>query len=45
MGNTQTINNLTFGGRVIYLDFIKCIGIICVIYGHVELFGFGLSKM
>lgn len=44
MGNTQTINNLTFGGgRVIYLDFIKCIGIICVIYGHVELFGFGLS--
>ena len=31
------------GGRIFYLDLIKCIGIICVIYGHVELFGFGLS--
>lgn len=30
-------------GRIFYFDLIKCIGIICVIYGHVELFGFGLS--
>lgn len=31
------------GGRIVYFDLIKCIGIICVIYGHVELFGFGIS--
>ena len=32
------------GGRIFYLDLIKCVGILLVIYGHVELFGFGIKK-
>lgn len=46
MKDNRTICNLSIGeggGRIFYLDLLKCVGIICVIYGHVELFGFGLK--
>ena len=44
MDNKHITSELTLGkGRIFYFDLIKCIGIICVIYGHVELFGFGLK--
>ena len=32
------------GGREVYFDALKCIGILLVIRGHVELFGLGISK-
>ena len=42
--NIQKHKNLNGGGRIFYLDLLKCVGILLVIYGHVELFGFGLRS-
>lgn len=43
MKNKQSIGNLApEKNRIFYFDLIKCVGIICVIYGHVEIFGFGI---
>ena len=39
------MNTCTINGRIFYLDLIKFVGILLVIYGHVELFGFGISSM
>lgn len=32
------------GGRIAYVDALKCIGILLVIKGHVDLFGFGVDS-
>ena len=36
--------SLIGGGREAYMDALKCLGILLVIRGHVELFGLGISK-
>lgn len=40
---SSTKNRLGGGGRINYLDAIKCLGILLVIEGHVRLFGMGME--
>lgn len=41
--STDAPKSLGGGGRINYLDAIKCLGILLVIEGHVRLFGMGLE--